>query len=126
MRKLQAAGEYVNPEDLQLKAKIEKEIFLHNHEPLIYVLEGFGCNIQNMTLADIENNLCKGGEGLAEITKLLRNLLDFQDTEKRHPPKPELYAFVQTITIKGNTVRTNLDDLTIKQHKHQASGLDLD
>ncbi|AGJ98552.1 Ankyrin repeat domain protein [Wolbachia endosymbiont of Drosophila simulans wNo] len=79
-----------------------KGIFLHNHKPLISILEkNYKCNFKTMTFYNINNffEIHKNDiiVKMAAIEKSLIEFIDFKNFGKREVPRLDLYAFVQSI-----------------------------
>ncbi|WP_265014610.1 ankyrin repeat domain-containing protein [Wolbachia endosymbiont (group B) of Camptogramma bilineatum] len=91
--------------------KVKKEIFLHNHRPLIDVLsENYKEDFQKMSFAGIKNSLMSHNNDYSYIQQetgvTLINCLDFEDVKERHVPKLKVRVFAEMIKNKG--VNSNL------------------
>lgn len=118
--------------------EVEKEIFLHNHKPLIDALSThYGRDFQAMTFAGIKNFFEVHNDIMIKIVKYERNgnspevsgkletdkplaiFVNFKDTEARHIPKLKLC--LAALQVIGNAPSRNL--LNPNSEQYQAVGL---
>ncbi|MGL9718384.1 MAG: ankyrin repeat domain-containing protein [Wolbachia sp.] len=100
---------------------VKKEIFLHNHKPLIDALSThYECDFKAMTFAGIEN-FFKVHKGdivieLVDIEKSLIEFVNFEDIKERHVPKLELQTFAKVVRKNAH-----LDNPNAEQHRASSS-----
>lgn len=92
-------------------SEVKKEIFLHNHKPLIDVLsKNYEKDFQKMSFAGIENFSISHGDDYSDLQQETRvtliGCLDFEDVKERHVPKLKVKIFAEMIENEG--INSNL------------------
>lgn len=103
--------------------EVEKEIFLHNHKPLIDVLSQLGYHegkTPDRIRAFLEENRDRFKVEFGNPNRSLIDFVSFEDIKARHVPELELRAVVSRV-IGKNTPSRNL--LNPNSEQHQAVGL---
>lgn len=106
---------------------VKKEIFLHNHKPLIDALSThYKCDIKTMTFAGIKNFFkvvhrddFKEELGNGGIT--LINFVDFEDITTRYAPTLKVKTFVEM--VKNKDINSNLERPSTEQTQGASQSL---
>ncbi|WP_264687122.1 MULTISPECIES: ankyrin repeat domain-containing protein [unclassified Wolbachia] len=106
--------------------ELKKEIFLHNHRPLIDVLsENYKGDFQKMSFAGIKNSLMFHNNDYSYIQQetgvTLINCLDFEDVKERHVPKLKVRVFAEMIQNKG--INSNIEFSSTEQTQGASQSL---
>ncbi|WP_353281718.1 ankyrin repeat domain-containing protein [Wolbachia endosymbiont (group B) of Horisme vitalbata] len=106
--------------------EVKKEIFLHNHRPLIDVLsENYKGDFQKMSFAGIKNSLMFHNNDYSYIQQetgvTLINCLDFEDVKERHVPKLKVRVFAEMIQNKG--INSNIEFSSTEQTQGASQSL---
>lgn len=124
--KLQVADKYLNQEDLQLKVKvipyIKKEIFLHNHKPLIDILPQLGYdgdNTRDSVKTFLEENKDRFAVKSAGWHETFLGCLDYKDVKERHAPEQELQEFAELLVAQIK-LNKQLSDAVKKRDSNRA------
>ncbi|BET31382.1 ankyrin repeat domain-containing protein [Wolbachia pipientis] len=103
--------------------EVKKEIFLHNHKPLIDVLSQLGYregNTPDRIRAFLEENRDRFKVELGNPNRSLIDFVSFEDVKALHVPKLELRAVVSQIIGKDTPSRNLLNP---NSEQYQAVGL---
>ncbi|WCR54285.1 MAG: hypothetical protein PG981_001307 [Wolbachia endosymbiont of Ctenocephalides orientis wCori] len=105
---------------------VKKEIFLHNHAPLVPALKThYKLDFQKMTFPEIEiffqvhRDDFKEDLGGGGIT--LINFIEIKDVEARHAPTLKVQAFTEM--VKNHSVNKKLAGLKTEQHQAAVPGI---
>ncbi|MGL9717345.1 MAG: hypothetical protein ACR5K9_01345 [Wolbachia sp.] len=109
--------------------EVEREIFLHNHKPLIDAFSTYyRCDFKTMTFAGIKNFFAvHKGDIVIELVDIELSpiefielshieFVDFKNTKERHIPKLELQVFTEVVRKNAH-----LDSPNAEQHRTLSS-----
>lgn len=97
---------------------MKKEIFLHNHKPLINALSIYynRYDIKAITFDDMKRFLDSHRNDFREKLGItLSNFIDLEDVDKKHAPKLKVLAFIEMDEPCLRPPSTLLTEVTVSQ-----------